>query len=231
MQKIKDLYDEEIIKLGNNVILGIEGLGPIRNLSDIELLKEAHIKSVSLTWNDINLLASGTKTGSKEGVTQFGYQVLELLGKYKFLLDLSHANERTFDDCLNYYCGKCYVSHSNVYDICKNERNLKKEQIIKLRQRGGVICLNAYAPFVGKNNDISSLLDHILYLVELIGENNIGLGLDDDTYLNSSLKSGMIEEFKEAVNVNLLKQEMKKKIKSDLVEKVMYKNLIHWLND
>ena len=46
---------------------------------------------------------------------------------------------------------------------------------------GGLVGVNAYPAFVkqgGKGATVSDLVDHIDYLVDLIGPNQVGLGLD-----------------------------------------------------
>lgn len=227
--KVKSFYEQYLCKLKKpKILLGIEGLGPLRTVEDIDILYKAHINSVSLTWNDVNLLGSGTFTHSHQGLTKLGYKVLDRLYKYGIMLDLSHANKKTFFDALNYFKGKVFVSHSNAKSICDNERNLEDEQLIAVAKKGGLIGINGYKEFVGKDC-IDGIIEHINYIKTLIGIDHICLGIDDDTYLTNN--SGMISPFKSGVNIDLLKKSLEKTFSKEEVKKILYGNFENWIND
>ena len=72
-------------------------------------------------------------------------------------------------------------SHSNPKGLCSNRRNIDDEQIRAVADLGGLVGVNAYPAFVrqgGKGATVLDLVDHIDYLVDLIGPHQVGLGLD-----------------------------------------------------
>ena len=80
LQKIKEFYKTNFNILKNkNYILGIEGLGPLQDISEINLISEAGIKIITLTWNDMNSLATGTYTNKERGLTNKGITILKEL--------------------------------------------------------------------------------------------------------------------------------------------------------
>jgi membrane dipeptidase len=70
-------------------------------------------------------------------------------------------------------------SHSNAWKVCPSKRNLKDDQIRALAQKKGVIGMNAFPGFVKKENPtLNHLLDHVDYIVNLVGIDHVGIGFD-----------------------------------------------------
>lgn len=210
-----------------NFILGIEGLGPLRLLSDIKLLKDAGIKIVTLTWNDENKIATGTYQNKKRGLTDFGKLLLTELKKENIILDLSHLNVKSFYDVMRFYDGKMIVSHSNVRRLKNNERNLTDNQLRVLKDRNILVGVNAYHKFVGK--DINDYIKIINYLKNIIGLDKICLGLDFDYYLSNASSSGSIKGLQKPDNLNNLYDSLiKEKYSREEIKNIFYKNAINF---
>lgn len=210
-----------------NFILGIEGLGPLRSLSDIKLLKDAGIKIVTLTWNDENKIATGTYQNKKRGLTDFGKLLLTELKKENIILDLSHLNVKSFYDVMRFYDGKMIVSHSNVRRLKNNERNLTDNQLRVLKDRKILVGVNAYHKFVGK--DINDYIKIINYLKNIIGLDKICLGLDFDYYLSNVSSSGSIKGLQKPDNLNKLYDSLiKEKYSREEIKNIFYKNAINF---
>jgi membrane dipeptidase len=126
------------------------------------------------------------------------------------LVDLSHVGERTFWDAIHTTTKPVLVSHSSVYALCPVPRNLKDDQIKAVGQNNGVIMVNFYSGFLDSTYGrrmqaflarhtheldsmvaakeeadslrapLSLLIDHIDYIVKLIGADHVGLGSDFD---------------------------------------------------
>lgn len=226
--EIKKFYKSNfnVIKK-RNFILGIEGLGPLRSLSDIKLLKDAGIKIVTLTWNDENKIATGTYQNKKRGLTDFGKLLLTELKKENIILDLSHLNVKSFYDVMRFYDGKMIVSHSNVRRLKNNERNLTNNQLRVLKDRNILVGVNAYHKFVGK--DINDYIKIINYLKNIIGLDKICLGLDFDYYLSNTSSSGSIKGLQKPDNLNNLYDSLiKEKYSREEIKNIFYKNAINF---
>lgn len=165
-------------------VLGIEGLGPMSSLDDFHLIKQAGIRSIMLTWNDENIWGTGVGGNPRHGLKKKGKQLLKKMEEEGFYLDVSHANEKTFWEELRHFHGKIFASHSNCKALCDHPRNLSDSQILAIAARGGVIGVNAYAPFVGKEKDVDSYIDHLEYIKHLAGSKVPCFGFDFDDYLS-----------------------------------------------
>jgi membrane dipeptidase len=94
------------------------------------------------------------------------------------------------------------ATHSNSSHVCPHTRNLSDIQFRTISERGGLVGINLYPPFVspklkasfsaGKSLDI--LAKHILHFLSLGGEKTICLGADRDGF-------DRIENYSETENI------------------------------
>lgn len=173
------------------IILGIEGLKYLEKPEDIKKLYDKGFRHAGLTWNEENSYAGGVSFPEK-GLTEKGRELLSLMEELHMIIDLSHANPKTFDDILEATKGPIIVSHGNARTLCDHPRNYTDEQMIKVKARGGVVGVCAVANFISKdkeNQTVTYLARHIDYMVKLLGIDHVGLGLDVCYYLSEGKTS------------------------------------------
>ncbi|MDI6601493.1 MAG: membrane dipeptidase [Thermoanaerobacteraceae bacterium] len=177
-------------------ILGIEGLDGFEDsLAALSILKEMNVLHTGLTWNGENSFATGTKGDHKRGLTDLGKEAVKKLEEMGIVLDVSHLNEKSFWDFIDIYTRPFIASHSNVYTLCPNVRNLKDEQIKAIGKAGGVIGVNAWPDFISQGEPtLDKMLDHIEYIADMIGIEHVGLGLDFSYFLDQSKVEGFASE-------------------------------------
>ncbi|HNX28993.1 MAG TPA: dipeptidase [Syntrophomonadaceae bacterium] len=182
LSEYKDvLLPANINKIG--CILHLEGAEALG--SDIELINIFYrlgLRSIGLTWNYRNMMADGIHEGNNDGgISNNGRQLLKELSKLGIILDLAHLGERSFFEAVEYYDKPLIVSHANVRNLCSHSRNLSNEQLKALQKNGGVVGVTAVKDFVGGNEaTMENLIDHIVYISELIGSQHAALGSDFD---------------------------------------------------
>lgn len=168
------------------VVLGMEGLDGLEDDPDgIYFLHELGLRHASLTWNSENSFATGVRAQKQErGLTIAGKRAVKIMEELGILLDVSHADEKTFWDVINAASGPVIASHSNAYKICPAARNLKDEQIKAIAESGGVIGMNAWPEFVDeKYPSVEKLIDHVDYIVEKVGIDHVSFGFDFTDFL------------------------------------------------
>ncbi len=209
------------------VILGIEGL---RNLKDLNELKEIYnlgFRHIMLTWNEENKYATGIKGDINRGLTKEGFQVLDFMIKHEMIIDLSHLNEKSFFDVLNYTNKNILVSHSNIKKFCDHPRNLSKKQLLKLKEANALVSLTLVGGFISKDKEkrtLDEFMKHLKYVIELLGIDNVSFGFDFMDYF-SYQSTANIEEVKDASMINNLIIKLKEKgyTKTE-IEKLTYYN-------
>lgn len=186
------------------------------NLDNIAYFREQGTVMMSLTWNGENDLAGGADAVG--GLKTKGEEALREMENCGIIPDVSHLNEEGFRDVCRIATKPFVASHSNCYDICPHRRNLKRWQIKEIIDRGGLIGINFYPPFLGEGSVLERVRDNIEYIISLGGENCIALGSDFDG-------AKMSRELKTANDVVKLRDYLLASgMSGEVVEKIFYGN-------
>lgn len=164
-------------------ILSIEGAEALEgNLSALRMYYKMGVRLITLTWNYANELADGITESRGGGLTAFGREAVSMMESMGILIDVSHLSERGFWDVAECTAYPFVASHSCAKSLCGNIRNLTDEQICAIVGRNGCIGVNFYPEFLSDSGkcDISDIVRHIKYMLELGAEDSIGLGSDFD---------------------------------------------------
>ena len=151
------------------------------DISRLRTLFDDGVRAITLTWNGPNEI-SDTAAAPKEngGLTVFGREVVGEMNRLGMAVDVSHLSDRGFFAVMDTSTRPVLVSHSNARAICGHARNLTDDMFAALIRGGGVLGINFYPAFLGKDADIDTVITHIRHFVALGGENHLGLGSDFD---------------------------------------------------
>jgi membrane dipeptidase len=187
------------------LLITFEGVEPLG--TDLDLLRifyELGVRAIGLTHARSNAAGHGgifaSSGSSREGLTEFGRDLVRECEALGVIIDLAHINPEGFNDVLSVTTKPPIVSHSNprrYYDI---ERNISDEQIKMIGERHGVIGVNSV--LVSPKKEESTLdryVDHIEYIADLIGIDGVGVGFDFFEFIYSqwpeSAKKELAEKF------------------------------------
>jgi membrane dipeptidase len=151
-----------IRKQGKKIaLIGVENGYPLGD--DIERVKEFYDRGaryLSLTHNGHNQLAdshTGERDGWKwNGVSPFGKQVIAEMNRWGIMVDISHASKESMTQTAALSKAPIIASHSGVRALCDVSRNMDDEQLLALKQTGGVFQAVAYGGFVKTTKPDSS---------------------------------------------------------------------------
>ncbi len=165
-------------------ILHLEGAEALGSDSEVlSLLYRLGLRSMGLTWNNRNLLADGVgEEPGAGGISRKGKEIIFLMEKLGIMLDLSHISVKSYYDALELYSKPVLVTHANAQALCNHRRNLDDSQLKALAETGGVIGINQVPDFIKEDGKpgLNDLLDHIVYVSDLIGVEHVSLGADFD---------------------------------------------------
>ena len=200
LKEVKKFSEENnLISNGIDYIFGIEGMDYLEKIDDIDILYSLGLRSTNIVWNNENKFGGGAKSSKTCGLTELGKELIEKLIKKRIAIDLSHANEKTFWDIIK-ICKKykekgenpiVFASHSNAKAICNVPRNLSDEQILAIKELGGVIGIVSIKRFCTNTKDVCNsnidweqkYINHINYIRDLLGGiENISVATDDMKY-------------------------------------------------
>lgn len=165
-------------------LLSLEGGEPLEGSLDVlDIFYRLGFRAMGLTWNDRNELADGVGVGpSAGGLTKLGKEVVRRMNRLGMIVDAAHLAPRSFYDVLELCASPVLVSHANIRTLCAHPRNLDDDQLWALKEKGGVIGLSFYPPFIREEGQakIEHLLDHFCYVAEKFGVQMLGIGSDFD---------------------------------------------------
>lgn len=175
-EDIENLKPEE-----RGAFLTLEGVHPIEgNLSKLAYFIDQGVGLVGLTWNNSNEAADSITEENPKGLTDFGFQVVDLLNQEKVWVDVSHLAEPGFWDVLD-HADHVIASHSNTHKVYNHQRNLKDDQIKALVKKDALMGLVFYPEFInGKEATIADLKAHLDHYLSLGAGANLCLGSDFD---------------------------------------------------
>ena len=82
------------------------------------------------------------------GLTELGERAIEEMNRHGILVDVSHAGKRTMLDALAVSRAPVIASHSSCAAVRPHSRNLDDEQLLALKENGGVIQMVAFDAYV-----------------------------------------------------------------------------------
>lgn len=160
-----------------HLFLGVEDLHFLNKNNFQEFLSFRPVYA-GLTWNTTNCLAGGAHESGK--LTSFGKTTIKNLENNNIKVDTAHLNEESFMDVAKTTGKPLFCSHTAVYGIQPNSRNLKDYQIKMIIDSGGLLGLCLVSDFLnGTNNSkIYDVVSHIDYIACKFGIENLALGTD-----------------------------------------------------
>jgi membrane dipeptidase len=134
-------------------LMGVENGYPLgEDLPRVQEFYERGARYISLTHNGHNQLGdshTGERDGWKwHGVSPLGKQVIAEMNRLGIMVDVSHASKESMMQSAALSKAPVIASHSGARALCDVSRNLDDEQLVALKNTGGVIQMVAYHGFV-----------------------------------------------------------------------------------
>jgi len=192
-----------IVASGKKVaMIGIENAYPIGpDLSNIEKFYDLGGRYMSLAHNGHNQL-SDSQTGEADGVfwhgglSEMGRFAIKEMNRLGMMIDISHPSKDSIMQTIELSRAPVIASHSSVRALTNHSRNLDDEMLLALKENGGVVQTVAFGSYVNElrrahwaaggsfadspTASVADFVDHIDYLVDLIGIEHVGISSDFD---------------------------------------------------
>ncbi|WP_061933586.1 dipeptidase [Aureimonas sp. AU22] len=173
-------------------VLHIEGAEAIdADLDALDVLHAAGLRSVGPLWSRPNHFGHGvpmrfpSSPDTGPGLTDAGKRLVQRCNELRILVDLSHLNEKGFDDVAALTDAPLVATHCNAHAVTPHSRNLTDRQLDVIRATGGLVGLNFATAFLGDGGmdetiGLDPMLRHLDHLLKHLGEDGVALGSDFD---------------------------------------------------
>jgi membrane dipeptidase len=165
---------------GGNALDGDLGLESF----DASLLIKVTV--VHLSTSSLGTTSAPSLTGDGDGaLSDRGIELVRSLNRHRIFVDLAHINRRGFFDAVAVHdrSQPLLVSHTGIAGVRKHWRNIDDEQIRAVADTGGVIGVMYQSSFLEETlwrGRAESVVDHLAYIVDTVGEDHAALGSDWD---------------------------------------------------
>ena len=145
-------------------LMGIEGGHSIED--SLALLRQYYalgVRYMTLTWANSNGWADSSGDidntaipHTKEGLTEFGKDVVYEMNRLGMMVDISHVSDRTFFRTLVITRAPIIASHSAARALCDAPRNMTDDMLRAVANsggpdsKGGVVQVNFYSGFISQ---------------------------------------------------------------------------------
>ena len=135
-----------------SVFIGMENGTPIQqSLSLLRTFYRLGVSYVTLTHNGDNAIADSAAEGKRwHGLSPFGKQVVAEMNALGMMVDLSHASDETFWDCIRLSEAPVIATHSCCRALCNHRRNLTDDMLQALGEKDGYVGINFYPAFLSE---------------------------------------------------------------------------------
>lgn len=169
---------------------GAEAIGP--DLDALYLFHGMGLRSIGPVWSRPTVFGHGVPfrfPGTPDtgpGLTDAGKALVAACNRLRIMVDLSHLNERGFDDVAAISDAPLVATHSNAHAVTPSTRNLTDRQLAAIRESRGMVGLNFATVFLREDGRQSPdmtwepVLRHLDHLITHLGEDHVGLGSDFD---------------------------------------------------
>lgn len=192
-----------IVAAGKKVaMIGIENAYPVGpDLSNIEKFYNLGGRYMSLAHNGHSQF-SDSNTGESDGVylhgglSEMGKAAIQEMNRLGMMIDISHPSKDSIMQTFELSKAPVIASHSSARALTNHSRNLDDEMLLGLKENGGVIQTVAFGTYVSElrrehwasggdfadapSATVADFVDHIDYLVNLIGFEHVGISSDFD---------------------------------------------------
>jgi membrane dipeptidase len=161
------------------IVFDVEGMIPVQDdPSRVQAFYELGVRWMLIAYN-YNNAAGGGCLDTDCGLTPVGRAIIDEMERVGMVLCLSHAGARTAREALEYSRNPVIFSHSNPAGDTPSPRNVSDDLMRACARTDGVIGLSGFGPFLGTNvNLVDRLIRQLRYVIELVGAEHVGLGLD-----------------------------------------------------
>lgn len=137
-------------------MIGIENGYPIgTDISRVEEFYNLGGRYMSLAHNGHSQL-SDSNTGEADstwlhnGLSDLGREVIAEMNRLGMMIDVSHPSKQAMLQMVELSEAPIIASHSAARALCDHSRNLDDEQLMALKENGGVVQTVAFASYVSK---------------------------------------------------------------------------------
>lgn len=165
------------------------------DLNRMELFVDMGVRQIGLSHDRRNQAVDSCYEKTNAGLSAYGNRLIEALNEQRVIVDLTHVGDRSGLEAIISSKAPVIFSHSGCYPLCPHPRNVSDRNIKMMADRGGVFCVYDQSAWLTKDPDISidHYLAHVEHVINIGGEDHVGVGMDQDAVDMTAMRSDEVE--------------------------------------
>ena len=200
---------KNIIASGKKVaMIGVENAYPIG--TDMSLFKtyfDLGARYISLAHNGHSQF-SDSNTGEADnkwlhnGLSNLGKEAVNEMNRLGIMIDVSHPSKEAMKQMVSLSKAPIIASHSSARALCNHSRNLDDEQLMMMKENGGVVQTVAFSSYLNTEKHDT----RAAYMKSIYQQVADSLGIDwyersQFSSLNDEQKEAFMENYPKVLNV------------------------------
>jgi membrane dipeptidase len=159
--------------------------GDLRRLDHFAARGVRYLGLLHLSDNECGRTSTGRGARSPHGLRPFGRDTIARCEELGIVVDLAHLNKAGFMEALALATKPVYVSHTGLSGVHDMWRNIDDEQLRGVAEGGGVAGVIFCPRYLG-GDGIGKVVEHIVHVIDVAGEDAVALGSDWDGFIRPS---------------------------------------------
>jgi membrane dipeptidase len=190
-------------------MIGVENAYPMgEDLKNFEIYYNLGARYVSLAHNGHSQF-SDSNTGESDsiwlhnGLSELGQKAVEEMNRLGIMIDISHPSREAVMQMLELSKAPIIASHSSARALCDHSRNLDDEQLLRLKENGGVVQTVAFGAYL--NTEKSTARDSYMKSLRAHVADSLGLPWSDWSQfrsLNASQQALIMENYPRILEIS-----------------------------
>lgn len=167
------------------VIWSVNGpplVGQLQDLDEemswIETWYNLGVRLMHLTYNRRNFIGDGCAEPANAGLSELGRDLIAKLNQTGIIVDIPHSGIKTTLDAAKTSTKPIMASHTGARGVFNNMRCKTDEELKAIADTDGLIGVYALHQMLGEKATVSTMLDHIDYIIKTAGVDHIAIGTD-----------------------------------------------------
>lgn len=155
-----------------------------KSLSLLGTFRDLGVRVLQLTYQKRNWVGDGCGEPNPAGLSSFGRALVAEMNATGVVVDLSHCSRPTSLDAIEVSTQPVVFTHAHPNELTPHIRAKDDDLLRAVAQTGGVIGLTTLSSFTrtafGVRPTLDDFANHVDHLVDVVGIDHVGIGLDMD---------------------------------------------------
>lgn len=190
-------------------MIGVENAYPLgEDLSEIENYYNLGARYISLSHNGHSQFCD-SNTGEADGIwlhnglSELGKKAVIEMNRLGIMIDVSHPSKESMKQMIALSKAPIIASHSSARALCNHSRNLDDEQLLLMKENGGVVQAVAFSSYV----NTAKSEGRAAYMKDIYQKVADSLGIEwfqrsQFPFLNDDQKVAMMENYPKVLAIS-----------------------------